>query len=113
MAFVAGLAEYRKLHPLSVRAMAFARAAQSGCPVGRIALALRVRKGKTKSLALARSQNFGPNSPSYGSTDTGDGSIAITVPTSRKGGLRAALGKRLGLGIVRDPNATRRQNTLT
>jgi hypothetical protein len=72
---------------------ASARAAASGCRVRRIALAGR---------KLAKGQRPSSSGVRYGCKRV-RGGVKITV--KRRQGLRAAIGRRLDLGIVRDPDA--------
>jgi hypothetical protein len=87
-----------------------ARATATGCRTKRIALSPRVRRGKVVGLKLSRSQRLFGTSVRYGCTGSRSGA-KLTV--KRAQGLRAAVGKKLGLGIVRSPGALASGATLS
>ena len=86
-------------------------AAARGCDTLRIAFAPRVRRGRIVGLKLAKSQRPSGSSVRYSCAAGRGGSVTLTA--RRRQGLRAAVGKRLDLGVVRAPDAPPRQATLT
>jgi hypothetical protein len=86
---------------------ASARSAGAGCRTRRIVLDMRrTPKGRIKSVKVGRS----PAEVRYRCTSSG-GAVQITAKAS--GGLRRAVGSRLDIGLVRQPNAPRRSAQLT
>jgi hypothetical protein len=86
-----------------------ASAAGLGCRSNRIAFAAKLRRGKLVGLKVARSQRPSKSSVRY--SCTGSGTLKLTV--KRPQGLRAAVGKTLGLGIVRSASAPASRGTLS
>jgi hypothetical protein len=86
-----------------------ASAAGLGCRTKRIAFAAKLRRGKLVGLKLARSQRPSRSSVRYGCT--GSGTVKLTVKRSQ--GLRAAVGKKLELGVVRSASAPASGATLS
>jgi hypothetical protein len=90
---------------------AVAHAAARGCNARRIAITPLVRKGRIVGLKPAKSQRPSRSSVRYSCTGGPGGSAKLTVRRSQ--GLRAAVGKRLDLGVVRAPGASARETTLS
>jgi hypothetical protein len=87
-----------------------ASAAGLGCASKRIAFAAKLRRGRVVGLKLAKSQRPSASSVRYACTGTGSGA-KLTV--KRRQGLRAAVGKKLQLGLVRSPAAPASGATLS
>lgn len=89
-----------------------ARAAQGGCTAQRLAIRGRIRKRKVVSLKRVKTKP--PRTAvRYTCAAAPSGAIKLTVDGRRAGGLRKKLGRRLNLGVVRNPNTPAGPSRLT
>jgi hypothetical protein len=89
-----------------------ANAPVGGCAARRFEVAVRSAKGLVTDARPILGHGPGPSSVRYACQRAGDGSLKITLSSHRKGGLRAALGDQLRLGVVRALSANARKATL-
>jgi hypothetical protein len=89
-----------------------AQAQPGGCAASRVEVAIQVRGGLIAAAKPVATPAPGPTSVKYACLLNKDGTLKITVSSSRKGGLVATLGPTLRLAVVRAPNAAARTATL-
>ncbi|HWH10003.1 MAG TPA: hypothetical protein VG165_02665 [Solirubrobacteraceae bacterium] len=88
------------------------QAPQSGCAARRIDVAIQAHSGLITDATPVNGPVPASGALSYACQRRADGSLRISVADGLKGGLPAALGTHLVLGVVRAANAQARQATL-
>ena len=88
------------------------RSAASTCQARRVAMALKLRRGRIVGVRPAKSQRVPSSAVGYKCAVGTDGAVRVTVDGPRRGGLRKKLGPKLNLGVARAADAPGR-GTLT